>query len=323
LVEAFVLGGFPRSDNARHAMRDLDNGVLPVLEAERTIFMEELLVIGAQVGLGYRLVSDPVLSWHDLLRPFAEAWRNVAIAGLQRFFDNNFFYRVPVFRDKPDPARWVLPGRAKLYSARLPKGHGFKVVLPGPVTFTMLSDLGGLRFEDVVEEVARILGEEARRAVEVGAAGFEVAEPWLGDPDATKEHAALVRELFNKYFAGAGGEKILSVYYHPPSPEAMEELAGAKADYVAISYVDAPSKAVEALGKACPRGIGLGVINARSIYPDPVERTRKALREVSGACKESRIALTTSAPLDLIPFTEALKKLRILASHRDTVAEEH
>ena len=317
-MEAFVLGGFPRSDNARHAMRDLDNGVLPVLEAERVVFMEELLVIGAQLGLGYRLVSDPVLSWHDLLRPFAEAWRNVSIAGLQRFFDNNFFYRVPVFRDKPDPARWVLPGRAGLYSKRLPRGHGFKVVLPGPVTFAMLSELGpGLRFEEVVEEVARILGEEARRAAEAGAAAFEVAEPWLGDPDATRDHAALVRDLFNKYFADIGGEKILSVYYHPPSPEAMEELAGARTDYLAISYADAPRKAVEALSRACPGSIALGVVDARSIYPDPLERTRRALEDARKACKESTVALTTTAPLDLIPFTEALKKLKILALHRD------
>ncbi|BEP18359.1 5-methyltetrahydropteroyltriglutamate--homocysteine methyltransferase [Pyrofollis japonicus] len=320
MVEAFVLGGFPRSDNARHAMRDLDNGAVGFLEAYRTVFFEELLVVGAQVGLGYRLVADPVLSWHDMFRPFAEAWRNVAVDGLQRFFDNNFFYRVPVFRDKPDPARWVLPSRAKLLAPRLPKGHGLRVLVPGPVTFAKLSkNEAGIGAEGLAEEIARILAEEARKALEAGAAGFEVAEPWLGDPDATKEDAKLVAELFNKYFAPLAGTKILSVYYHPPSPEAMQELAEAKADYVAISYADAPSKALKALAKACPQGLALGVINARSIYPDPLEKTRQAIQEVEKTCKPEKLVLTTTAPLDLIPFTEALEKLKILAKHSDTL----
>ncbi len=320
-LQAFLVGGFPRSARARHALRDLDEGRLPPAEAERIVVEEELLAIGAQLAEGLNPVADPVMGWHDLLRPFAEAWRNVYVNGLARFFDNNFFYRVPVFTGKPDPSRYILPARAKLLSERLPQGYRLKLLAPGPVTFALLSqNNSGASLEELAEEIARIIGEEARRAAEAGAAVLEVAEPWLGDPDAKPEHASLARDLVNRHIAGRGLDVILSIYYHPPSPQVARELEGVKASYIAVSYADAPDAAVEALKAFCPKGLALGVIDARSIYMEPLERSRQALERVRSVCNPDRLALTTTAGLDLIPFREAMRKVALLARHAEQLS---
>ncbi len=306
------MGGYPRSQRVRHVLRDLEKGRVGLDEAMRVVLEETVFLLGFQAGCGLDPVSDPVLEWHDLLRPFAASWRNVSIDGLERFFDNNFFYRIPVLHGKPDPSEPVLARRAHMISKRLPPGLRLKLVAPGPVTFAMLSRLEGLGWEEAAEEVARILGWEARLAREAGARVLELAEPWLGDPDAKPEHAVLLAELVDRYIAGAGLEVIVSVYYHPPLPEALKALSESKASMIVVDYVDNPERALEALSRACPEGLGLGVIDARSIYMEPLDRVEKAVSRVLERCKPERLALTTSAPLDLLPYQAALEKTRLL-----------
>ncbi|WP_048061445.1 hypothetical protein [Hyperthermus butylicus] len=311
-MDVFVLGGYSRGIGARKVLREFERGGVGWGEAEAVIGLEEAMLVGVQAGAGLTYVSDPALAWHDLLRPFVEAWRGVAVGGLARFFDNNFFYRVPVFTGKPDPKYYVLAKRAVFLSKIAPRGAGVKVFMPGPVTFAALSDtsvFGGM--EEAAREIARILGEEARRALEAGASVVEVAEPLLGDIDARPEHAGLLVDLLSKYFPDPS-KLIVSIYYHPPSKEVAKELAVLKAQYLALDYADRPETFREAVKIACPEGLAVGAVDARSIYLEPVERVEKALQTAKELCSPDRLALTTTAPLDLIPQQHAIAKTRHL-----------
>jgi len=319
-LEAFVLGGYPRSPRLRKALRDLERGTADPVSVGRVALEESLTLIGIQIGAGLTIVGDPVLEWHDLFRPFAEAWRGVYVDGLLRYFDNNFFYRIPVVRELPDPSTRVLGPRVARFIQALPPDTRFRVVVPGPVTFARMARLEGPRFEDVAETVARILGEEIRLATELGAQVIEVDEPWLSSVDATREDAELCIELLSKYMAGFG-ETILATYFSPPSPEVAEVLAEAPAQFVAIDYVDSPRRAEKALEKMGGKGVALGVVQARDLYRDSVETALGVAKKLVKEVGVSSLALTTSAWLDLLPLRHAIEKTRILGEIARAVSD--
>ncbi len=316
-IEAEVLGGYPRSERVRKTLRRLEEkGEAGFLDAVRAVWEDTLLIIGVQLGAGLDAAVDPVLEWHDPLRPFVEAWRNVAVDGLLRWFDNNFFYRIPVFTGDPDPKRYVLAPRVLQLRSSLPGFARLKVVLPGPLTFAKLSKtVDGKRVEELAEDIAGIMEREARLAAKAGAAVVQVDEPFLADVDATPDDAALAAELDSRILAAAAAEGAstrLAVEYNVPEPAVYEKLLEVKADYIVVDVADAPEKALRLLEqKGAPKGLGLGVVQARNIYPEHYGMVKPWLERAAKLSPE-RILLTTSAWLDLIPLSYAVKKTNIL-----------
>ncbi len=306
---------YPRSDRVRRLLRRLEElGQAPLVDTLRAVYEDTLMLLGAQLAAGAESIADPAIGWHDLLRPFAEAWRGVWVDGLNRWFDNNFFYRVPVVDELPDPQRLVTPGRVASMRAVLPEWARIRVVLPGPVTFTRLSRIaGGLEPEKVAERVAEILALEAEKSVENGASVIEIHEPFLGDIDARPEDAELAARLASMIASRVSGkaEVRLLVYYAPPSPEAWEKLAEAKVDAVIVDYVDAPQKTEKLLEKWAPRRLGLGLINARSIYPEDPRSVAQEAKRLAYKAGVEELIVATSTPLDLIPLRYAIEKTRI------------
>lgn len=320
VVEAEVLGGYPRSERLRKTLRRLEERAEEgFMDALRVAWEDTVMILGAQLGAGLRTVVDPVVDWHDPLRPFAEAWRGVAVDGLLRWFDNNFFYRIPVFTDMPDPKRLVLAPRVIQIRRVLPGFAGLKVVLPGPVTFARLSrNNTGRSLEELAEAIAEILAREASKAAEAGAAVVQVDEPFLADLDAGPDDAALAAELDSRILSEAsskGAATRLAIPYNVPEPQVYEKLLDVRADYIVLDMADNPSKALgllEAKGIG-GHGLGAGVVQARDIYPDSYEKARDVLDRAVKAAGAEKLLITTSAWLDLIPLEYALEKTRILA----------
>lgn len=319
-IEAEVLGGYPRSERVRKTLRRFEEKAEEgFIDVSRVVWEDTLLVVGAQLGAGLSTIVDPVIDWHDPLRPFAEAWRNVAVDGLLRWFDNNFFYRIPVFTDMPDPKRLVTPPRVIQLRKILPRFTRLKIVLPGPVTFARLSkNMTGRSLEELAAEIASILAREAEKAAEAGAAVVQVDEPFLADIDATPEDAVLAAELASRILSAAaakGASTRLAIPYNVPEPQIYEELLDVKADYIVLDMVDNPAKALqllEAKGLGI-HGLGAGIIQARDIYPDNYEKIKEALDKALETTKAENLLITTSAWLDLIPLNYAIEKTRIVA----------
>lgn len=318
-VYAEVLGGYPRSARVRKLLRRLEEKAeAGHVETLRAIWEDTLMIAGVQLGAGLDYVVDPVLEWHDPLRPFVEAWRNVAVDGLLRWFDNNFFYRIPVFIDAPDPKRYVVAPRVLQLKEALPSFARIKTVLPGPVTFAKLSkNKTGKSLEELADDIAAILAREARAAVEAGAAAVQLDEPWLADVEATPDDAALAAELADKILRAAkeaGAETRLAIEYNVPEPQVYEKLLEAKSvDYLVLDVADAPEKALSLIeARGAPEGLGLGIVQARNIYRENYGKVKPWIERAVEAARPKRLLLTTSAWLDLIPLQYAIEKTNIL-----------
>ncbi|MEB3860628.1 MAG: hypothetical protein GSR84_00225 [Desulfurococcales archaeon] len=322
-IWGMVLGGFPRSRYARYALRDRERGVIPFKDDVEAIDRASVQVIGAQLAAGLPVVVDGMIDWHDIFRPFVDAWRNVTVDGLLRYFDNNFFYRIPVFTGEPDPREYVTPRRVLRFK-EVADPATLKVVLPGPVSFAfMAKNNSGLSNEELAEKIAYILRDEAKKAIEAGASLVQVDEPFLADIDATRDHARLAAELVNKIVEGIEDKAIVSVYFNVPEPSVFEELLNTKARYMMVDVVDAPGRAEKLI-----RGTGfgshtpvIGAIDARRIIDDKPSFVEKFLKMVDAGVDE--VVVTTSTWLDLIPFRYALRKVYVLGRIVEELAEKN
>jgi len=314
-VWASPLGAFPRNRAVRRALRDYERGLLGYEELESLIFGSSLIVMGAQIASGMTYVVDGMLDWHDIFRPFVSVWRNVTPTGLLRYFDNNFFYRVPFFIDKPEPAAAVWAPRVRRYQPFI-EPAGLKVVVPGPVTFTYMSKSErGLSREELVYSIAELLSSEVRMAVEAGAAMVQIDEPLLSDPEATPDMAVVASELASKIASQAGNSKtVLAVYYGVPRADVYERLLDSNVSCLSLDVSDNPEKAVELLSS---KGFGshcavLGLVNSRAVYEDRLDILVDVASRILKGYDGEEVGLTTTTWLDLIPFSHSLTKVRLL-----------
>ncbi|MEM4681260.1 MAG: methylcobalamin--homocysteine methyltransferase [Acidilobaceae archaeon] len=314
------LGGYPRNRAVRRLLRDYEMGLVSREEVELALLKNSSVIIGAQLASGMDYVTDGMLDWHDPFRPFVSAWRNVTASELLRYFDNNFFYRVPVFTGLPEANNTVWPQRVKSLR-QLAEPAGFKVVLPGPITFASLSkNASGKSFEELAYSIAKLLAREARASVEAGCSFIQIDEPFLSDLGATRDHGALAAELASLIAKESEHAKTaLAIYFGVPKPEVYEQLLASRVSCISIDVIDSLSdalKLVEAKGFPgyCPV---LGLVNSRTIYDDDLAKLADlAVRLARG---QEELGLTTSTWLDLIPYEYSIKKTRLLGALAEIV----
>ncbi len=317
---AMALGGYPRQREVRHALRDVERGVTSATQSGWNVMAAGAALIGAQEAAGLRFVVDGMVDWHDIFRPFVSAWRNVALDGLLRYFDNNFFYRVPIFLDRPDPSTFVWPPRILSYLA-IAEPSPLKAVIPGPLTFTLMSkNASGLSKDDLADGIASVLSLEAKQAEAAGAGALQIDEPILSDPDTAKDDVRLAVELINRITSQLKIPTVLAVYFDVPRDEVYTEILEAKTTYLSLDLADAPKRALDLIAK---HGFGehrpvLGVIDARRIEDDGLERVKEwvgqALRGYDGEA-----GITTTTWFDVVPYTYSLRKTFLLGRYAEAI----
>lgn len=320
---SMVLGGFPRTREARHALRDLERGAGSQVYIEWSVTAEEAAIVGAQEALGFRYVVDGMVDWHDIFRPFVSAWRNVTASGLLRYFDNNFFYRVPVFTDRPDPDHFVWPQRIRAFSS-IAEPNPLKAVIPGPLTFLMMSkNASELSKDDLAESIASALAMEAQAAEEAGAALIQIDEPYMTEQELSRDDAILGVELINSIVARLKVPTAVSIYFDVAREDVYEALLNVKTTYLSIDVADAPARALSLVAK---KGLGghkpiLGVIDARRIEDDDFEKVKSWVLQVSKEASDEEVGLTTTTWFDVIPYTYSLRKAYLLSAITEKLRE--
>ncbi|MCE4624841.1 MAG: hypothetical protein F7C35_03135 [Desulfurococcales archaeon] len=318
-VWGMVLGGYPRGRLARYSLRDRERGTIRSSQFSVEMLKTHAEVIGVQKAAGLPVVVDGMIGWHDIFRPFIRNWRNVSVDGLLRYFDNNFFYRIPVFTGEPDIIEPVWPGRVAEFSL-LADPARLKIVLPGPVTMALMSkNKAGLSTEELAERIAYLLRREVELTLEYNVY-VQIDEPILSMRNAEEHWAGLAVELANNIISGVEDRSIIAVYFDFPSKKILETLLGVRAKYVSLDIVDSPRRAEENALPLDDHVPVVGVVDGRRIHEDRISDTiLSIIKKLSGSGDE--IVLTTTTWMDLIPFRYALKKTNILGRMVDFIAE--
>ena len=204
MISSYTFGIYPRSEELIEATRKNTKN-LPSLFQKET---EEYVSAQKNANLGF--VSDPLLKWDDIFRPFANA-SFAQTTSLNRIFEMNAFYRVLSFMEHP----WNLGDRygnrihTNLALSLLPKNRTAAVV--EPYTFANLHTVSPNYDRNFNEDLAKMLRVEIDSLVE---SGFEVIQLLAPSIAYNKEvDFGLVSDALKIITDGLKAKTILHTYF--------------------------------------------------------------------------------------------------------------
>ena len=92
MISSYTIGIYPRSEELIEATRKKTSDLSSLLQKETEDY------ISAQKNAELGFVSDPLLNWDDIFRPFSNL-DSVTPEALNRIYEMNTFYRVLSFAD--------------------------------------------------------------------------------------------------------------------------------------------------------------------------------------------------------------------------------
>jgi 5-methyltetrahydropteroyltriglutamate--homocysteine methyltransferase len=174
------LGGiYPRSEQLIELTRSYDRAKTDLDSVKKRIDQDTRELIKLQDDSGFETFSDGAFAWQDQLRPIVESLDGVTTGTrYDRWFDTNTFYKKPTVAGEIG-VRAFEP-RNFIRTDLLPRTKGWKVTLPGPYTFSELSE--NLHYQsqsDLLSAVASAEHEIIKRLKDAGVSRFQLSEPCL------------------------------------------------------------------------------------------------------------------------------------------------
>ncbi len=311
---AQLAGLHPRSEELIALTRAYERGQVGWPETSRLIDRETERVIELQKKLGFEYLSDGALSWQDPLRPLTRALEGVTSSTrYSRWFDTNTFYQKP-----------VVTGEISLRDSRLnefirsdlsPTPEKWKVVLPGPYTFSELSENKYYESkEDLVLNTARAEKKLIQKLSQSGVSLIQLAEPCLvyrpyrGDtPSGAEIEAAF--------------EALRTTVENSPVKIAIQTFFG-DASLVLPRLLELPVEAVgfdlyatdyAGLEIKSPKQIILGIVDSRESHIEDPQWISRTARLVSKHVEAADWVFSPNADLKYLPRHVADAKTEALA----------
>lgn len=308
-----VVGSYPKIPDLpapgrwRTAKERFQRGELSpeaLLEVEREVTRE---VVHEQLEAGVDLLTDGQIRWEDPVTYFARALDGFEINGLQRWFDTNMYYRVPVAVGE---VQWTGPITVDDYRfAKSLSPRPVKPVVTGPYTIARLSqNRYYATFEDFVLSLALSLNHELRALDAEDPPLIQVDEPAILR---TKADFPLFREAMTTLTEGVRAPLALYTYFGDVVG-IYPEILDLPFDAIGLDFVAGP-KNWDVLEQApFTKQLGFGILDARNTRLESVDEVLRALERVSHYVPLDRIYLNPSAGLEFLPRRVARAKLERL-----------
>ncbi len=259
---------------------------------------------------GIDVLTDGQIRWEDLVTPLAKKIEGFEINGLERWFDNNVYYRRPILHKAPVRRGPILVDEYR--SAKASTAKPVKAVLPGPYTFVKLSEDRYYKNEQrFMRKIAELLGEEAAALEQAGASLIQFDEPALGfgpRPGAGNLPIKPILEALAIATRGLKATTALYLYFGHLNG-LLEPLQTSSVDILGVDVVSDP-KAVGAIRKVkWTKQLALGCVDARNTKLESVTELHALFNVVSKRIPLDRIYVNPSCGLEFLPYEQAVQKL--------------
>jgi 5-methyltetrahydropteroyltriglutamate--homocysteine methyltransferase len=286
-IKSYAPGIYARSETLVQVTRDLDRGrtTEAAVQDQREADLSSFLDAQREAGLDY--LSDGLLDWQDIFRPFDEAARGLEPGPLTRFLNTNTFYRAPAVTE--EAPRLVEPlGEPYFRIGDLPRNR-WVVTLPSPHALAEFA-AGELEPQAVAEGV---LGPQIRWLAGNGCAIVVLQETALFD----------------------GG---IDVYPFGDSGDVLGKLVELDVEAIGVDFY---ATDLEALPRPFPKTLLAGVVDARnSLIEEPgdlAEFGRQLLEELEG-----ELHFVPNGDLQFVPEKTARQKVLRLGEAARILKEE-
>ena len=322
-MRSTVIGAFPKisdqpgGQELRQALHKQDRGELTDAELD---VVYEFVTTGAMAELeaaGIDVINDGQIRWDDLLAPFASAWSGVKRGPLERFYDNNTYFRQPVIT-----GRIVTDGQSLVRDYTFAAGVAktkLKAAVPGPLTFAMVTarDDQYRSIEDRTLAAADAIAREIAGLAAAGARMIDIEDPAVV---AAPKYIELAREAYAR-LAGAGHALALVTYFFPADP-VLESLASFPVGVIGLDVRSRPTTAFDRLDAFRTQYILLGVVDARNTRLETADEVARFAERALKLVPQERLRLATTTSLEYLPRDVARAKLTALVEGARLVSGE-
>ncbi|CAN5179132.1 methylcobamide--CoM methyltransferase [soil metagenome] len=312
-MKTTVRGAFPKisdepgGQRLRTALHKRDRGEIDdaalsdVHEAVTRSAIEELDAAGIDV------INDGQIRWDDLFAPFARSWRNVSRGPLERYYDNNTYFRQPLVSGPIETDGTTLV-RDYTYAREL-STRELKGAVCGPLTFATLAlDKHYGSLEKLTRAVADALAQEIAGLGAAGATLVDVEDPAAAAP----EHVDLTREAYAR-LAKAGVPIAIQTYFFP-ADRVLESLAAFPVDQIGVDVRSRETSVLRRLDAVRERTVVLGIADARNTRLESEQELAGWIEEGLKLIPTDRLWVAPSAGLEYLPHDVARKKLTALVA---------
>lgn len=310
-----VIGAFPKiSDDPggqelRRALHRLDRGEIDAKAIESVVEQVTRAAIREMETAGIDVINDGKIRWDDLFSPFAKAWKGVSRGPLERFYDNNTYFRQPVIEAKIETDGRTLAHdlAVALSIAKQP----VKAAVCGPLTFATLTaeDKAYGSLEERTLAVADALAAEIKTLGAAGATLVDVEDPALV---ALPQHIELAREAYLR-LAAAGVNIALQTFFFP-ADRILEFLASFPVAQVGLDVRSRDTTVLRRLDVFKDKTVVLGVVDARNTRLETTAEVASLIQEALKLVPEDRLWVAPTTGLEYLPHDIASKKLAVLVS---------
>ena len=299
MISSYTFGIYPRSEELIEATRKNTENLNSLFQKET----EEYISAQKNTGLGF--VSDPLLKWDDIFRPFSNL-ETVTPTALNRIYEMNTFYRVLSF----DGSKFTDNGnlvQSNLDLSLLPKNR--TAAIPEPFTFAELHTSNEFkRKEDFTINLAKMLRAEIDSLVE---SGFEVIQLLAPSIAYNKEvDFGLVSDSLKIITDGLKAKTILHTYFGDVSTK-IESLLDLPVSGLGFDITTTPASSIEKYSFS-DKILTIGIINSFNTAIEKPQECIKQIDEINAKTKPKESYVSNNFDLEYVPKEFAMNKISVL-----------
>jgi len=298
LISSYTFGIYPRSEELIEATRKNTENLDSLSQKET----EEYISAQKNANLGF--VSDPLLKWDDIFRPFSNL-TSVNLSSLNRIYEMNTFYRILSFDglDFADGGKII---QSNLDSS-LPKNR--TVAIPEPFTFAQLHTSKEFKSkEDFTINLAKILRTEIDYLVE---SGFEVIQLLAPSIAYNKEvDFGLVSDSLKIITNGLKAKTILHTYFGDVSTK-IESLLDLPVSGLGFDITTTPASSIEKHSFS-DKILTVGIINSFNTAIEKPQECINQVDEINAKTKPKESYVSNNFDLEYVPKEFAMNKISVL-----------
>jgi len=299
LISSYTFGIYPRSEELIEATRKNTENLNSLFQKET----EEYISAQKNANLGF--ISDPLLKWDDIFRPFSNL-ETVTPTALNRIYEMNTFYRVLSFDGQTftDDGNLV---QSNLDLSLLPKNRA--AAIPEPFTFAQRHTNKGFKTkEDFTINLAKMLRVEIDSLVE---SGFELIQ-LLGPSIAYNNEVdfGLVSDALKIITDGLKAKTILHTYFGDVSTK-IESLLDLPVSGLGFDITTTPASSIEKHSFS-DKILTVGVINSFNTAIEKPQECIKQVDEINVKTKPKESYVSNNFDLEYVPKEFAMNKISVL-----------
>src|SRR3989454_563288 len=312
--EIQLAGIHPRSEKLIELTRSYERAKTSWTQVEAQLEPETRELIKLQESLGFKHISDGALGWQDQPRP-----NEISLKGVEsgtrysRWFDTNTFYQKPIVTGKIsageiDPERFL---RTEL----LTRGRNRKITLPGPYTFSQLSENKHYEnYPDLLTDTALAERKIIKRLRNEGVSLFQLSEPCLvyqpyRETFRDESEVELALRAIRSVVENNPGEFVIQTYFGDASP-IFSKLLDLPVRGIGIDLFETD---VSSLSDQTSKTLVLGVVDSRESYVEDPRWIADTARKFREQVDVQDLVFASNSDLKFVPQGIANQKLEALS----------